>query len=147
MNYSIGQVSRMTSLPASTLRYYEKEGLVTPGRTAAGVRRYSDEDVEWLTFIDHMRSTGMSIADLSRYVSLRRAKVPESEQELLDIMKRHEQHLRMTLAHYQANLELVQYKIGLYESELAHHDVDLFDLYRERCGICASGVTTLSTAS
>nr|WP_265087412.1 hypothetical protein [Nanchangia anserum] len=76
----------------------------------------------------------MSIADLSRYVSLRRGKVPGAEQELLAIMRRHEQHLRDKLAHYQTNLGLVQYKIRMYESELADADVDLYDLYRRRCG-------------
>lgn len=131
MEYSIGQASEMCGLSASALRYYEKEGIVEPGRTQAGVRRYSEEDIEWLKFIDHMRSTGMSICDLSRYVKLRRAKVAGSAQELLEIMKRHEKHLLDKLAHYQTNLELVQYKIRMYESELAEHDVDLFELYKE----------------
>ncbi|MFP7697351.1 MerR family transcriptional regulator [Trueperella sp. LYQ143] len=132
MEYSIGKAAEMCDLPASTLRYYEKEGLVEPARTPAGVRRYSEEDIAWLQFIDHMRSTGMSIADLARYVKLRRAKVAGAERELLEIMLRHEQHLIDKLAHYQTNLELVQYKIRMYQSELAEQDVDLFELYKDR---------------
>lgn len=132
MSYTIGQAAQMCGLSTPTLRYYEKEDLLTPERTASGLRRYSDEDVQWLHFIDHMRTTGMSIADLKRYVTLRRNNTDDYQEELLGILRRHEEQLKVKLAHYQANLELVHFKIEMYEKELAERNVDLYDLYRER---------------
>lgn len=131
MSYSIGKAAELCNLPASTLRYYEREGIVCPERTENGVRRYSDEDITWLTFISLMRNTGMSIADLSRYVTLRRAHVEGSEEELLAIMRKHEKHLAEQIAQYQLNLDLVRRKISMYESEIGERGVDLYELYRK----------------
>jgi hypothetical protein len=50
--YSIQDVSRKTGLSAHNLRYYEKEGLLSPvERTPGGFRQYSDEDLEALGLI------------------------------------------------------------------------------------------------
>ena len=47
--YSIQEVCEKTGLTAHTLRYYEKEGLLTGvARSTGGFRQYSDEDMEWL---------------------------------------------------------------------------------------------------
>jgi MerR family transcriptional regulator/heat shock protein HspR len=44
--YVISVVSEITSVHPQTLRTYERLGLVTPGRTPGGSRRYSSQDVE-----------------------------------------------------------------------------------------------------
>ena len=45
--YTIQEVSEKTGLTAHTLRYYEKEGLLTGvERSQGGFRQYSDEDLE-----------------------------------------------------------------------------------------------------
>ncbi|MFT8593189.1 MAG: MerR family transcriptional regulator [Bifidobacterium sp.] len=134
MEYSIGQAAEATGMTAPTLRYYENEGLLTARRHPSGRRYYSDDDLLWLQFIHHMRSTDMPVADLSRYVSLRRRGVEGAEGELLEIMRKHERHLTEKLAHYQTNLDLVRHKISMYEDQLKGRDADLFELYKEcRC--------------
>ena len=43
MNYSIGEVSRMFGLPQSTLRYYDKEGLLPfVERPSGGIRLFKE---------------------------------------------------------------------------------------------------------
>ena len=50
--YSIQEVCEKTGLTAHTLRYYEKEGLLTGvARSTGGFRQYSDEDMEWLGLV------------------------------------------------------------------------------------------------
>ena len=50
--YSIQDVCKKTGLSAHTLRYYEKEGLLTAvNRSRGGFRQYSDEDLEELGLI------------------------------------------------------------------------------------------------
>ena len=46
--YTIGQVSEMFSLPISTLRYYDKEGLFPQMERSSGIRRFSERELEAL---------------------------------------------------------------------------------------------------
>lgn len=138
--YRIGQVAEMTGLTEATLRYYEAEELVVPARTASNIRQYSERDVTWVRFIMHMRATGMGIADLRRYVKLR-AEGPGTEEEILEILRRHERRVTEQLTHLQLNLRLIRYKIGLYESgegwDEGTENRDLFELFEEQGGTCA----------
>ncbi len=43
--FTIGDVARAVNLAPETLRRYERQGLIAPARTAAGVRIYSEADV------------------------------------------------------------------------------------------------------
>lgn len=69
--YRIGDFSELIGLNSPTLRYYEKEGLIKPNRTDSGVRYYTDQDARWVRFLLHLKSTGMTIEQLKRYVKLR----------------------------------------------------------------------------
>lgn len=42
--YTIGQVAEMFGLPVSTLRYYDKQGLLPGLERASGIRRFGDTD-------------------------------------------------------------------------------------------------------
>lgn len=69
--YKIGDFSEIVGLNSPTLRYYEKEGLIKPNRTENGVRYYTEQDAKWVRFLLHLKSTGMTIEQLKRYVKLR----------------------------------------------------------------------------
>ena len=63
--YTIGQVSEMFDLPISTLRYYDKEGLLPfVARSSGGIRQFRESDIEWLRVIGRMKKAGMSIKDI-----------------------------------------------------------------------------------
>ena len=65
MEYTIGQVSEKTGLPVSTLRYYDKEGLLPfVARSSGGIRQFRESDIEWLRVIGCMKKAGMSIKDI-----------------------------------------------------------------------------------
>ena len=69
--YTIQDVSKKTGLTAHTLRYYEKEGLITGvERSQGGIRQYTDEDLERLGLIRCLKNTGMSIQEIARFVQL-----------------------------------------------------------------------------
>lgn len=70
-HYRIGDFAELTGLTSPTLRYYEKEGLVKPHRSENGLRYYTDSDVNWIKFLLHLKSTGMSIEQLKQYVQWR----------------------------------------------------------------------------
>ena len=69
--YSIQDVSKKTGLSAHTLRYYEKEGLISGvDRSPGGFRQYSDEDIEVLGLIRCLKNTGISIQEIARFTQL-----------------------------------------------------------------------------
>ena len=54
--YTIGQVSELFDLPVSTLRYYDKQGLLPfVERSPGGIRVFKDSDFEWLRIIECMK--------------------------------------------------------------------------------------------
>ncbi|WP_125712467.1 MerR family transcriptional regulator [Companilactobacillus kedongensis] len=69
--YRIGDFAEVTGLSSPTLRYYEKEGLIKPHRTENGLRYYTDQDTDWIKFLLHLKSTGMTIEQLKQYVDWR----------------------------------------------------------------------------
>jgi DNA-binding transcriptional MerR regulator len=61
--YRVAAVERMTRIPASTLRSWERRyGWPRPFRTASGQRLYSDRDVAVIRFLDRGRVEGMSLS-------------------------------------------------------------------------------------
>ncbi|GAA0842485.1 HEAT repeat domain-containing protein [Streptosporangium amethystogenes subsp. fukuiense] len=63
----IGDVARRSGVSARMLRHYDSLGLVRPtGRSGAGYREYSSEDVRRIFHIESLRSLGLSLRDVRR---------------------------------------------------------------------------------
>ncbi len=68
---TIGQVARRISVAATTLRYYEREGLVDPtNRSRSGYRLYDESAVERLQFIRAAQAVGFTLADIQTLLEL-----------------------------------------------------------------------------
>ena len=69
--YSIKEAAALTGLPASTLRYYEQIGVITPISRGAssGHRVYDEADLDQLMWIACLAATGMSVGDMRQYVA------------------------------------------------------------------------------
>jgi DNA-binding transcriptional MerR regulator len=116
---SIAEASRRTGVSVHTLRYYERAGLVvTPvGRTATGRRRYHADDLSWITVCTRLRATGMPIRTIRRYAELVAAG-ESTEHQRLALMRAHRAEVLAKLAELQENLQLIDYKIDVYEGRL-----------------------------
>lgn len=65
----ISELAAASGVPTSTLRYYERIGLVRPqGRTAAGYRLYDEDSVDRLAFIGRAKRLGMTLADVATLI-------------------------------------------------------------------------------
>ena len=85
--YSIGAVSRMLDIPASTLRAWEERySLVTPVRSDGAQRLYSRGQLEKLRFIKAQLEAGMSAADAHRLLGddIRAGKQPPEPARAVD---------------------------------------------------------------
>ena len=63
---SIGELAKTAGVPASTVRYYERAGLLRrPPRSASNYRLYGEEDVYRLRFIRAAQATGFTLDDVA----------------------------------------------------------------------------------
>ena len=68
---TIGRAAKAAGVPATTLRYYEREGLLdAPVRTTAGYRMYDDQAVERLRFIRAAQAVGFTLDDIRTLLQL-----------------------------------------------------------------------------
>ena len=69
MFYSIGEVASKLNIPTSTLRYYDREGLLTNvKRSSGGIRVFSDEEISTLNIVECLKATGMQIKDIKQFL-------------------------------------------------------------------------------
>lgn len=68
--YVISVAAELAGVHPQTLRIYERKGLVEPGRTSGGSRRYSDADIELLQRIQDLTSDGLNLAGVKRVLQL-----------------------------------------------------------------------------
>lgn len=68
--YSIKEVADILGLPASTIRYYDKQGLLPfVERSDSGYRRFSENDLELLRIIECLKKTNMPIKDIRQFTA------------------------------------------------------------------------------
>ena len=62
MLYTVGEMAKVMHIPASTLRYYDQEGLLPfVERSSGGIRMFSEKDYEWLKVIECLKSSGSQL--------------------------------------------------------------------------------------
>ena len=116
--YSIQDVSKKTGLSAHTLRYYEKEGLISGvERTPGGFRQYTDEDMERLGLICCLKNTGMSIREIARFVQLSR-EGDRTLRERVELLQAHRDQLLVRLEEMQHYLEKITWKVNFFTEKL-----------------------------
>ncbi|MGW5388231.1 MerR family transcriptional regulator [Nocardia sp. NPDC003963] len=113
--HSIGAAARHCGLSQDTLRWYERIGLLAHiGRDHTGKRRFSDRDLDWLTLITRLRTTGMSVADMIRYAELVRAGASTIPERLAMFRKTRADVLER-IAELEQTVTVLDHKISIYE--------------------------------
>ena len=112
---TISEVSKKYNLTADTIRYYEKEGLIpTVPRDKNGIRDFDENSCGWIEFIKCMRSAGLEIETLKKYVTLfRQGTKTVKERKILLIEQRVK--LLKKQEDIKATLDRLNYKIEKYE--------------------------------
>lgn len=112
--YTISEVSKIFDLPASTLRYYEEEGILTSvGRSANHQRIYYDMHINRLRSICCFKRTGMSIAQLKDFFSFE-ADEEHSIDDMLALLEEQKVTVEQKLKELHADYAHVQKKIRFY---------------------------------
>lgn len=111
--WDISTTADHLGLSAHTLRYYERIGLLDVPRDNLGHRSYDASSVRRLVFITRMRVSGISVADLRRYVDLV-DEGPDTVPARLDLLMKHRDALRQQIAQLQLSLAATEFKIATY---------------------------------
>ena len=122
-SYSIKDAAVLTGLPASTLRYYESIGVITPiSRGASSKHRvYDDNDLDQLTWIACLAATGMSVADMKQYVA-NRALGPAAADDQVALLVEQQQRLAREAEHLALRQQYVGLKIAYWQAVAAGED-------------------------
>ena len=125
MVYTVGEMAKLLEVPSSTLRYYDKEGLLPfVERSSGGIRMFQETDFEWLQIISCMKKAGMSIRDIRQYIEL--AMQGDDTIDLrLQMFHRQRDALRAQIAEMERTLETVEYKCWFYETAQAAGTVNV----------------------
>lgn len=123
--HTIREASMLSGLPESTLRYYEKIGIIAPiaRDSSSGHRMYTDDDIESLVTISCLSATGMPLEAMREYLD-NRVGGPQGaarQMELLraqaDRLEERENSIRMQRAY-------VAFKIRFWQAKAEGRDED-----------------------
>jgi DNA-binding transcriptional MerR regulator len=129
MIYTIGEVAKQLNVAPSTLRYYDKEGLLPfVERSSGGIRVFKDEDLSWLKTIECLKKTGMPIKDIKNFIDYCMEGDSRID-ERLSIIKSQRDSVIEQMKEMQEMLDMLDFKCWYYETAkeagtCAIHDSD-----------------------
>ena len=116
MVYTVSEMAKLLNVAPSTLCYYDREGLLPfVERSSGGTRIFTETDLRWLKIISCLKSAGMPLKDIRRYIEMAR-QGRETIDARLEMF--HEQRRRIPdqMAALQQTLDVVEYKCWYYET-------------------------------
>lgn len=136
---TIQEVSRRSGLSESTLRYYEKIGLITgvDRDDSSGHRRYDEATVEAIEALACLRETGMSVQDMRAYLRHLSAGTGKAG-EMRDLFTRNAERAAADLERMRARLTYLRLKADLWDARARH------DKAAESDAIAALGPATIA---
>lgn len=126
MTYSIGEMAKILGVNPSTLRYYDKEGLLPfISRTDGGIRVFKENDMEWLKLIECLKKTNMPIKEIKRFIDLYEEGDHTAAQRL-EIIRNQKESVEAQIKQLQSTLEVLEYKNWFYETAVRLGTCDIY---------------------
>ncbi|MGA9597581.1 MAG: MerR family transcriptional regulator [Acidimicrobiia bacterium] len=124
--YRISEAAEATGFSVSALRFYERQGVVIPERTAAGYRSYRDDHLESLRFVARGKQLGLHLGDIAELLSLldqgECAPVQLRIRQLVDERIRQAQRQVAELVAFTGQLQTAAARLGIHTPEHACDD-------------------------
>jgi DNA-binding transcriptional MerR regulator len=122
LTFTIKQVSEKTSLAPHVLRYYEHEGLLpSVSRSRSGIRRYSENDLEWLGLICCLKNTGMSIKQIKHFVQLS-VDGDKTLKQRCELLREHKKNVEVQIQEMKKYLQKVTHKIEKFTKQCEEYE-------------------------
>lgn len=123
MQYSIGEVAKMTGLSPSTLRFYDKEGLFPSLKRQSGKRIFDDGHIESLRIIECLKRSGLEIRDIRRFMELA-TKGSASYAQRRELMEERRLKTLEQIEELQKALAVLEYKCWYYDEAISRGNED-----------------------
>ena len=115
MTYTTAKAAEKIGISAHTLRFYDKEGLLpNVGRDEHGNRRFTDNDLQWLSLLQCLKNTGMSLKDIKRFAECTTIG-DDTIDERLALFESQTENVKQQIAELQRYLGLLEYKLAFYQ--------------------------------
>jgi len=115
---SIDQAAERMGISKHTLRYYEREGLLAEiAKGPNGHRRYTEDDLGWIKFLQLLRGTGMPIREMKQFVELTHAG-DHTIAERVEVLARYRVSLTARMEADRESLQFLERKIDYYSGVL-----------------------------
>jgi len=125
MVYTIRDAASRIGVAPSTLRYYDKEGLLPfVDRSRSGIRMFKESDLEWLQLIECLKATGMSIREIKKFIDMY-AQGDTTLEPRRDMFYQRKQAVEEQMAALQKTLDFVTYKCWFYDTAVAAGSADV----------------------
>lgn len=125
MIYTVGEMAKRLGVAPSTLRYYDKEGLLPfVERSSSGIRMFKDTDFEWLQIIGCLKKTGMSLSDIKRFIEMAMLG-DETIDERLELIIKQKQSVKQQIDELRSTLKTLEFKEWYYETAKAAGTTDV----------------------
>lgn len=116
MLYTVGEMAKKLGVSPSTLRYYDKEGILPfVERSEGGMRMFKDVDYEFLKIIGCLKSTGMQLKDIKSFIEMVQ-RGDDSIDERLELFRKQKDAVEKQLEALQTTMDIVSYKCWYYET-------------------------------
>lgn len=117
MSYSISEIAEMMNVAPSTIRYYDKIGLLPNIKRKNGIRVFEDEDFEWLRVLNCLKNTNMPLAKIKEYGEL--VKYGDSSlAERYELIKEQKEKILNEIAKLDYYLKEIEYKEWYYKTAI-----------------------------
>ena len=131
MTYTIGEISKQLNISISTLRYYDKEGLLPFVHRAAGnIRVFDDTDIECLRMIECLKNTGLPLKDIKQFFKWCEEGNATIEKRY-DLFVQQKEKTEQQIALLQSALDRINYKCEYYRIAKENGTTDVPGLEEE----------------
>ena len=116
MFYTVGEMAKILGVPASTLRYYDQEGLLPfVERSKGGVRMFTEADYSTLMVIGCPKKSGLSIKEIKAFIQMAE-QGDSSLKERLALFRHRKEAVEKQMQELRETLSLLEYKCWYYET-------------------------------
>ena len=121
--YTIKEAAELTGLPASTLRYYESIGVISPVERGESSKHrvFTEADLDQLMWVACLAATGMSVGDMRQYVANGQLG-PSAAGEQVELLTAQQARLAREVEFIELRQRYVRLKIDYWQAIAAGDD-------------------------
>ncbi len=119
MLYTVGEMAKLLGVQPSTLRYYDKEGLLPfVERSGGGIRLFTERDYQALKVIGCLKKSGLSIKEIKSFIEMA-DRGDDTIAERLELFRSRREAVLAEIRELESTLGVLNFKCWYYETALS----------------------------